>query len=98
MMGIHRREIMQSVMVARRLKPARSMVRCPRTGCRWQSIAPSEEAARTQYAKHLVAEHTTEVDAEIPDGMVEVRLGEDDEWRLMTVEEAKALHEDHHGD
>jgi predicted small metal-binding protein len=73
------------------------MVHCTQTGCGWQSIAPSEPAAQRQYAEHLVEEHTEDVDREIPAGMVEVRLGEDDEWRTMTVEQAKAFHDAVHG-
>jgi hypothetical protein len=30
------------------------MIECSRDGCSWQAIAPSEEAAWSQYAAHLV--------------------------------------------
>lgn len=68
------------------------MIRCSYDGCRWQSIAPSEEAAQEQYATHLVEAHTTEVDAEIPDGMVQVKMDAADDWRTMTPEQAAAFH------
>ncbi|MFC7134157.1 MULTISPECIES: hypothetical protein [Salinibaculum] len=74
------------------------MVRCTRDGCGWESIAPSESAAQAQYADHLVTEHARRVDADIPEGMVQVRLDEGDEWRTMTVEQATAFHEAVHGD
>lgn len=67
-------------------------LRCYHPGCRWQSIAPSLPAAREQYVEHLVDEHVREVDAEVPEGMVQVRFGEDDEWRTVTREEARRLH------
>jgi predicted small metal-binding protein len=69
------------------------MVRCTHADCGWQSIAPSEAAAQRQYADHLVDVHAETVDREIPDGLVEVRLGEDDEWRTMTFEQAQAFHD-----
>lgn len=73
-------------------------MRCQRPNCGWEAIAPSGAAAREQYAEHLVEAHTTTVEAEVPDGMVQVRAGEDDEWTTVTVEEARRLHEDLHGD
>lgn len=69
------------------------MVRCTHPGCGWQSIAPSEAIAREQFADHLVEAHAREVDADVPDGKVQVRIDEDDEWRTMTFEQAKAFHE-----
>lgn len=72
------------------------MVRCAYDDCGWQSIAPSEAAAEEQYAEHIVTAHTTSVDADVPDGMVEVRNGEDTEWRTMTLEQALAFHETIH--
>jgi predicted small metal-binding protein len=72
------------------------MVHCTHPGCGWQAIAPSQPAAQKQYAEHLVAAHATETDADIPDGKVEVRVDEDDEWRTMTFEQAKAFHEGLH--
>lgn len=73
------------------------MVRCAYDGCGWRAIAPSETAAEEQYAEHIVTDHAEEVDAEIPDGMVQVRNGEDAEWRTMTLEQALAFHDAVHG-
>lgn len=73
------------------------MTRCSRPGCGWRAIAPSREAAAEQYAKHLVEEHTAEEEADIPDGMVQIRFGDGEEWRTVTLEEAKRLHALHHG-
>lgn len=67
------------------------MLRCSRLGCGWQAIAASRQAAAEQYARHLAEAHSTEVSADIPDGMVQVRAG-DDEWQTVTIEEAKRLH------
>ncbi|MFB6183605.1 MAG: hypothetical protein ABEI96_03535 [Haloarculaceae archaeon] len=72
------------------------MFRCTRPGCGWQAIAASEAAARDQYLRHLVGEHTTEVDADVPDGKVQVRYGDREEWLTVTLEEAKRLHEAYH--
>ena len=72
------------------------MKRCTEPGCGWQSIAPSDAAAREQYLEHLVTEHSREVEASVPDGMVQVKTGEDAEWELLTVEEAKERHGDGH--
>lgn len=69
------------------------MVRCSHPGCSWQSIAPSDDAAWTQYAEHLVEEHARAVDAEIPDGMVQVKRQEDGEWLTVTFDEAMSIHE-----
>lgn len=68
------------------------MLRCTQAGCRWVAIAPSEEAAREEYERHIREEHVTSVDADIPDGMVQVKV--DDEWTTMTPEEARSLHDD----
>ena len=72
------------------------MIRCDRDGCGWRAIAPTESAAREQFATHLVSEHASTVDADIPDGMVQVRIGEDDEWQTVTPAEAKLLHDRSH--
>lgn len=68
------------------------MVRCHYPGCAWQAIAPSTAAAREQYLQHVVDEHAREVDVDIPEGMVQVKVG-DDEWRTVTPEEARRLHD-----
>lgn len=72
------------------------MIRCSHPGCPWQAIAPSEAAAWTQYAEHLVETHSTAVDVEIPDGMVQIKLESGGEWITTTVEEARQLHESVH--
>lgn len=69
------------------------MIRCSYPACSWQSIAASAAGARQQYAEHLVATHAERVDAEIPEGMVQVRIDADDEWRTMTAEQATAFHQ-----
>ncbi|MFC7047349.1 hypothetical protein ACFQH6_19755 [Halobacteriaceae archaeon GCM10025711] len=56
---------------------------------------PSEQAAREQYRAHLRDAHIQEVDADIPDGMVQVQV-DDGEWRTVTPEEAHRLHAAHH--
>ena len=73
------------------------MIRCGYDGCGWVAIAPSRQAAREQYDQHIVAEHVEEVDVaeKIPEGMVQVKVGEGD-WETMTPEEAKSLHDDAH--
>ncbi|MFB6188770.1 MAG: hypothetical protein ABEI57_02700 [Halapricum sp.] len=68
------------------------MIRCPHPGCVWQSIAASQAGARQQYADHLVEAHADRVEADIPDGMVQVRVDEEDDWRTMTPEQARAFH------
>lgn len=74
------------------------MVRCDYDDCGWQAIAPSATVAAEQYAEHIVTAHAESVDAEIPDGMVQVRDGEESEWRTMTVEQALAFHRSVHDD
>jgi len=74
------------------------MKQCSYPDCSWRAIAPSEEAAWMQYAKHIVDEHATEVEADIPDGMVQVQLKQDGEWITTTIEEARELHERVHDD
>ncbi|MFC6865117.1 hypothetical protein ACFQGE_16840 [Halomicroarcula sp. GCM10025817] len=74
------------------------MLRCSHEGCAWRAIAPSEAAARAQLADHVATEHATTVDADIPDGKVQVRLDGDDEWQTVTLEEAHELHRDVHDD
>jgi predicted small metal-binding protein len=66
-------------------------MRCSHDGCGWQTIAASAAGARRQYAKHLVEAHTEQVDAEVPEGKVQVRVG--DEWETMTVEQARSYHD-----
>ncbi|WP_132059546.1 hypothetical protein [Halorussus amylolyticus] len=68
------------------------MLRCDQPGCRWTAFAPSETAAREQYRDHLADAHVEEVDAEIPEGMVQVRI--DGEWQTVTPDEAKSLYEE----
>lgn len=70
---------------------------CNRPGCGWRAIAPSAAAAVKQYARHVLEAHSTEVEADVPEGMVQVRSGEDDEWTTMTVEEAREFHAGLHG-
>ena len=69
------------------------MVRCSHDDCHWRSIAPSATAAWGRYAEHLVEEHATAVDVDIPEGMVQVKLEGDGEWITTTPEHAHALHE-----
>jgi len=69
------------------------MVRCSHPDCAWRAIAPSEAAAWKQYAEHLVEEHASVVDAEIPEGMVQVKHEEDSEWITVTFDEAMSIHE-----
>lgn len=69
------------------------MIDCPYDGCSWQAIAPSEDAALAQYAEHMVDEHSKTVDADIPEGMVQVKLREGGEWITTTPEEARKLHD-----
>lgn len=69
------------------------MLRCSHSGCPWRSIAPSEAAARRQYAEHLVEAHSTPVDADVPEGMVQVKLEAGGEWITTTVEHARELHD-----
>jgi predicted small metal-binding protein len=74
------------------------MVRCSHDGCSWQAIAPSEAAAVEQYAEHMVDEHAREVEAEIPEGMVQVKLERGGEWITTTPEDARKLHDVVHDD
>lgn len=73
------------------------MRRCERAGCGWQAIAPSEAVAAEQYARHLVEAHASEVDADVPEGMVQVRAGGSDDWVTMTPDEAREFHAALHG-
>lgn len=73
-------------------------MRCSRPGCGWEAIAPSDAAARQQYVEHLVEAHSTTVDADVPEGMVQVKAGDAEEWTTVTVEEALELHEELHRD
>lgn len=68
-------------------------MRCSHRGCSWRSIAPSTTAAAEQYADHLVTAHATTVDADIPDGMVQIKLGSEGDWVTTTPEEAFEIHE-----
>ncbi|UVE49623.1 DUF1059 domain-containing protein [Haloferax larsenii] len=72
------------------------MKRCSHPGCSWQAIAPSADAAMAQYAEHLVEAHAKTVEADIPDGMVQIKLQEDGEWITTTFEEARELHDSFH--
>lgn len=74
------------------------MLRCSYDECSWQAIAPSEDAAQQQLAKHVVETHTEPVDVDIPDGKVEVRFEAEGEWMTVTTEEAKQLHDEIHDD
>lgn len=74
------------------------MVRCSYEACPWQSIAPSDSAAQKQLAKHVVERHGVQVDADVPDGKVQVRFADDGEWQTVTAAEAKRLHEERHDD
>lgn len=74
------------------------MLTCSHPGCSWRALAPSEDAALDRYAEHLVAEHARTVDADIPEGMIQVKLDGEDDWITTTVEEADALHRDEHDD
>jgi hypothetical protein len=72
------------------------MVQCSHTDCSWRAIAPSEDAAWSQYASHVVAEHTATVDVDVPEGMVQIKLDGSDEWVTTTPEDARRLHEAAH--
>lgn len=63
------------------------MITCPHRECGWQAIAPSERAARRKYASHVVEAHGKSVDAEIPEGTIEVKHDGDDEWEQIPVED-----------
>jgi hypothetical protein len=73
-------------------------MQCPNADCSWRAIAPSTDAAREQYARHVLEEHAREVDADIPEGKVQVKLHPDGEWFTTTRAVAKRLHDDVHGD
>lgn len=60
-------------------------------------MAPTEAAGVRQLATHVVTEHATEVDAEVPEGMVQVKLDAESEWLTVTPAEAQALHDRVHG-
>lgn len=62
--------------------------------CGWRPIAASFDEAERQLASHIVEEHAAEVDVSIPPGMVQVKV--DGEWMLMTPEEAREWHAEHH--
>jgi hypothetical protein len=66
----------------------RVMKRCSYPACSWQAIAPSPDAAWSQYAEHIVAEHSQPVDADVPPGMVQLRFDDDGEWITVSVEDA----------
>lgn len=74
------------------------MVRCSYSDCSWQAIAPSDAAAWEQYAEHIVDEHARTVDADIPEGMVQVKLEQGGEWITTTPDEARKLHDAIHDD
>lgn len=62
------------------------MLACPDEDCGWQAVAPSRRAGLAQLAEHLVAEHGTVVDADVPEGTVQMRR--DGEWTTVPIEEA----------
>ena len=64
------------------------MKRCPYPDCSWQAIAPSAEAAWPQYAEHIVAEHAEPVDADVPEGTVQLKFDADGEWLTISAEDA----------
>lgn len=66
------------------------MKHCSYPNCSWRAVAPSAAAAWPQYAEHIVAEHAQSVDADIPEGMVQLKRDGDDEWLTVTPEEARA--------
>ena len=72
------------------------MLHCEHPNCGWTAIAPSERVARERYVDHLLDEHTREVDAEIPEGTVQVKVGDDDEWTTVPLEEARQIREEFH--
>lgn len=65
------------------------MQRCSYPDCSWQAVAPSADAAWSQYAEHIVAEHSRSVDADVPAGMVQFRFDAAEEWITVPVEDAK---------
>ncbi|MBX0322313.1 DUF1059 domain-containing protein [Halomicroarcula sp. F13] len=74
------------------------MKRCSHPGCSWRAIAPADDAVWGQYARHLVAEHSTTVDADIPSGIVQLKFEADEDWITVPVEEARALQAERHSD
>ena len=68
------------------------MIECSHHGCSWRAIAPATEAAWGQYADHLLADHSKTVEADIPEGMVQVKLGAEADWVTVSLEEAGELH------
>lgn len=77
---------------------SKRMLQCSHPGCGWQAVAPSKRAAWDTYAEHLVTEHARGVEATIPEGMVQVKLGADSEWTTVSTEEARELHEGLNGE
>lgn len=74
------------------------MIRCTQPGCRWQAIAASREAAEAQLDEHLREEHLEDVPAELPEGVVQVKVDEDDDWQTLTLEDVDRLFEDARSD
>ncbi len=72
------------------------MLRCSHPQCSWRAIAPSEEAAWPEYAQHLVETHSTTVDADIPEGMVQLKFDDDGDWITVSVEEAGEIQREGH--
>lgn len=66
---------------------------CPR-GCGWRRITPTAAVARRLKAEHVAEVHARHVDADIPEGRVQVRL--DDTWITTTTARARDLHDDLH--
>jgi predicted small metal-binding protein len=71
---------------------------CSYPDCSWRPVAPSADAARRQYAAHVVDAHARTVETDIPEGMVQVKLQADGEWLTVTPEEARRLHRKRHGE
>ncbi len=68
------------------------MIQCSQQGCGWVAIAPSKQSARRQYEDHILSEHVTTVEAEVPDGHVQVRT-DDGEWKTITKEQAREFYD-----
>lgn len=62
------------------------MIRCDL--CEWFTVA-SGLPGEHQYREHIKEEHIEEVDADIPEGMVQVKIR--GEWVTLTPEEAREV-------
>lgn len=58
----------------------------------------SGEGKNYHFDEYFVEAHAEEVEAETPDGMVQVQLEQDGEWITTTIEGARELHESMHED